>query len=498
MRWWASSACVLVMACGDNQLADPAPPIDAALDAPADAGPDPFAGMFDDPADFPRTGCVPGSVTGFAHVEYWPELGIRTSLAGGLRVYVGTGASDEERVAHVQTADDLFVRSTTAYGALWILDAIDICRVDADGTLHGARVLCTNGTPCLPQPFRAAPLHRLAGEADGLHLTVLGETGAAWAGASTNVRVVGDYAYLSRLGDGVRIVSIADPAAPVEVGHVRAANDYANDLKVLDGGDGARYVVTASTPANVIDVTVPAAPAIVAQLPFSAHSVFVEGQTVYLVDGGSAAVEIWDLARPRTPRRLRAWTHPDGPTAFAWHDIFVSNRVAYLSDIRGSGLHVVDFTDLAAPVVRGGERDPGFTMWHSPWLTTIGGRRIALDGTEGASRLRLLDGDPGSPTFLATLGEWQLRQEVSMHNVMAHGDRAYVAHYRDGIRVLDLSDPAAPVMVGYYNTWVEKTGTAAWAEGAWGLDIDVARKRIYVADSTRGLIILQGDATSFP
>ena len=112
--------------------------------------------------------------------------------------------------------------------------------------------------------------------------------------------------------------------------------------------------------------------------------------------------------------------------------------------------------------------------------------------------MRVLDADPASPTFLATLSEWHLRDEVSIHNIMAFGDRAYVAHYFDGVRVVDLADPASPMEVAHFNTWSEGTGAAGLYGGAHGIDVDLAARRIYVADSIRGLLILQGDATAFP
>ena len=57
-----------------------------------------------------------------------------------------------------------------------------------------------------------------------------------------------------------------------------------------------------------------------------------------------------------------------------------------------------------------------------------------------------MDVDPNSATYLKAIGEYALRPEVSVHNVMAFGDRAYLAHYQDGVRILDISDPRKPRM----------------------------------------------------
>lgn len=68
------------------------------------------------------------------------------------------------------------------------------------------------------------------------------------------------------------------------------------------------------------------------------------------------------------------------------------------------------------------------------------------------------------------------------------GDRAYIAYYQDGVRIVDLSDVTQPREVAYYNTW-EPTAPGDPFEGAVG--ISVVDDLIYVADFNRGLFILR-------
>jgi hypothetical protein len=78
---------------------------------------------------------------------------------------------------------------------------------------------------------------------------------------------------------------------------------------------------------------------------------------------------------------------------------------------------------------------------------------------------------------------------------MAFGTRAYLTHYQDGVRILDVADPANPRQIAYYNTWDPQAdyATSAFFEGAVGLDVDRARGLVFVADSPRGLLILGDD-----
>lgn len=486
-RRWVAAVVVLAACDGGAATPDAAP-----IDAPApDASDDPYAGKFDSSDDFPRTGCAPGSLAGFARAEYWPTLSLRTALEPDLVTYQPRDEGDRA-VPHTLTADDLLTRRVAAFGTHWELEAIDACAVDADGTLRGAVAHCFEiSLPCDVRPFTARPLHRIVGEAEGDHLALVGELGGAptWPGRTLDLDVVGDLAYLARGSDGVRVVDLSDPAHPRERGHFAAADDDWNDVEVLTVG-GRRYAIGASNVTRVVDVTDPDAPALVAEVPRYAHTVFLDGTTAYLAPDG-APVTIVDLADPRAPRQLGTITDHQV------HDAFVADGVAYLS-APFEGLVAVDVHDPAAPTVIATAASPG-RYWHRPWLTSVGGRRLILSGDEGAPTvLRILDGAVGAPAFLATVGEWPSPRElVSIHNFQAVGARAYVAHYEDGIRVLDLTDPTHPTQVAYFNTWREHTGPAGW-KGAYGIDVDVARRRLYVADSIRGLLILQGDATVFP
>jgi hypothetical protein len=253
--------------------------------------------------------------------------------------------------------------------------------------------------------------------------------------------------------------------------------------------------VLAGAPSDVVDVTNPAQPFLAAQIPASAHTLDVEGTTAYLV-GGNADLRIFDLSVPTAPvlRSELSISSFGGGT----HDLHVANRIAYIS-VPYEGLAIVDCTDPAAPVLRDLAAQDDFRYWHSPWVTQVGGRPIAVHGDEiDPGKLTFIDLDAASPTYLQELGQWLPRDHVSLHNVMARGDRVYMAHYQDGVRVLDISNLAAPSQLAYFNTWSEDTAIAAYFSGAMGIDLDPASRRIYVADTIRGLLILEGTTAVFP
>jgi hypothetical protein len=175
------------------------------------------------------------------------------------------------------------------------------------------------------------------------------------------------------------------------------------------------------------------------------------------------------------------------------HDLSVENGIAYLN-AWDAGFLAVDFTTPSSPQLLGTWATTPAHSSHSSWPLTAGGRHIALHGDEDyGARLDIVDIDPASPTFMQPFASYKTRDHVSIHNVMASGQKAYFTYYQDGVRVLDLADPATPALVGYFNTWDPQgdASTNQFFEGAVGIDVDAARKLVFVADSPRGLIILQ-------
>ncbi|MCA9673758.1 MAG: hypothetical protein KC464_01860, partial [Myxococcales bacterium] len=495
--------------CGDDG---------AAADAGADALVD--LGAFDSPDDFPRDGCESGAFAGLAAADVEGIYHLQIDLEGyvyatAARVDdLGGGAAGGVISGHDATrvlvgADDVLIRWADEVGGI---RALDLCARDPDGTVRGHYARCT-ASGCYQGTAAGKAVVRLP-EPETAGMTLRGEfagpPGAPWpvdfgaTGVSVNVRVLGDVAYVARYQDGLRIVDVADPTAMVELGHVPLeyadAGEIWNDVKVTEVA-GRRYALMASNLVGVVvvDVTDPAAATIVAHLgtrpapgePINVHTLFLDGGKAYLANT-SLGLEIWDLADPTAPVKLGGFTHP-GATPFSYlHDLYVAGDRAYLNywDL---GMAIVDVADPAATALVGSFADYGQTTSHSCWVTQVGPRRIAVHGDEQwDAHVHIVDVTEGTVAFGNGIGEWRTRPEVSVHNIMAVGDRAYMAHYQDGVRVLDLSDPTAPREVAHFDTWpgYDRGYGYSFYEGAIGIDLDTDRGLIYVADSHRGLLVL--------
>jgi hypothetical protein len=311
--------------------------------------------------------------------------------------------------------------------------------------------------------------------------------------AGLNVVVDGNHAYVVGF-NGLDIVDVSVPTAPVHVGHVDGAF---NDVRVVRG---ANKVVAYLAPLQdevtfVADVTNPAAPILASTIDEYSHSLQVQTQgnnTFLYLATYTEFVPKYDVTNPLVPLRLGAARVP-GEVAGV-HDLTVDGDRIYANNTT-AGMVAFDIAGgMAAPVELGRTGPTSYS--HASWVGTAGGRPIVLHGDEGMTAspdggafLRVLDGDPASPTYLQVIGRYQSRPEVGIHNILMVGSKAYIAYYQDGVRIVDLSNPAQPVEVAHYNTWDPETAPGGAFEGAVG--IRVANNLVFVADIDRGLLILQ-------
>ena len=90
--------------------------------------------------------------------------------------------------------------------------------------------------------------------------------------------------------------------------------------------------------------------------------------------------------------------------------------------------------------------------------------------------------------------EWQPTGITTaiVHNIETYGDFAVIAHYRAGIRILDISDPSNPVEVAWYDTYPSSNSTSY--SGCWGV-YKFESGKIIGSDMSSGLFVIK---TTFP
>ncbi len=239
-------------------------------------------------------------------------------------------------------------------------------------------------------------------------------------------------------------------------------NQGINDVAVRD-----QYVVAADRyGVTIYDISNPVDPVRIAevQLPAPAISVTVEGTVAWVADGDAGLMRI-DISDPTNPHITNTvWSSSTLGTAM---DVAVSGDWAFVAD-GGNGLAVVDVSAQNF-WVRALEYTCGTAL-----DVALAGNGIAVIAN-GGDGLAVYDvSDPTTPSWLASVPLAGTAVDVAVS-----GDFVWVALTTGGVQVVDLSDPASPVLRGAVGTG-GPASRVILPGGAFG----------YVADGDGGLAIL--------
>ncbi|MFQ5343005.1 MAG: LVIVD repeat-containing protein [Anaerolineae bacterium] len=195
---------------------------------------------------------------------------------------------------------------------------------------------------------------------------------------------------------------------------------------------------------RVIDVSDPAVLAEVGVLPGSVEDVYIVGDYAYLTAGGTG-LRVVNVSDPTALAEVGAYDAPGDARG-----VHVAGDYAYLADWR-SGLHVVDVSDPTSPTAIGVFDMPTSSprdVYVTGNPSTGSGQRYAYVATEDDG-LRIINvSDPAAPT---EVGAYEM-PGVPFLDVYVAGHYAYVAAGGSGLRVIDVSNPAEPYEVGAYDT----------------------------------------------
>jgi hypothetical protein len=474
-------------------------------------------GMYDDPEDFDRRTCDDAAASvdsvdpaGIWHANLVFPDGMSVVV---FRIDAGVDAASiygEQTDDVRRSSDDLFIRSAQIIDGVAQVVALDLCGADDEGRLIGQMASCYDRN-CLVgrvTAYPVAPFDDVEAENMTLVSEWRGPPGDPWTESVTlNVRHAGTVAYLVGIRDGLRIVDLADPAEPADLGQLPpVAGEYFNDVKLATAGDRTyAYLASSARGVVLVDVTDPTEPVELATFPepgigestARVHTLFIEGDRLYAAQTSMGGIVIYDIGDPSDPVQLGSYVDPAAGSFSGFvHDLSVREGIAYLNYWNLGMIAVDTREDPANPTSIGVFDDYDRRTSHSNWVTEAGGRLVAVHGDEDFdSHVRIIDVDPASETAFKQIGEYETRPQVSVHNIMAVGEIALATYYQDGLRVLDLSDPEKPTEVAHFASWrgVGPDYGLGFFEGAIGVDHDAERDLILLADTHRGLIVLTLD-----
>jgi hypothetical protein len=278
----------------------------------------------------------------------------------------------------------------------------------------------------------------------------------AWLGQ--RLAAAGSTLYLTSPGPPdvpgyLQIVDASNPAYPVAVGRYEGVPLPVGEIVVRD----KQVFLAAGDKLLAFDVSTPSAPAVWGSynprgLPGMVIGAAVDGDYVYIAAGryGLLTVDASDPANPRLIGGLDTAGH-------AWN-VALWAGYTYVAD-EFSGLRVIDVHDPAHPVEVGHDDVPGRSKFFAdvvirgPALANRSSGRVyayVADALPENTSLRIVDvSDPAAPKQVGHLRLAEGEQgDVRAYGLAVDGDHAYMAVGGAGLRVVDVSDPSAPVEVG--------------------------------------------------
>ncbi|HXW00265.1 MAG TPA: hypothetical protein VEC93_17730, partial [Anaerolineae bacterium] len=239
---------------------------------------------------------------------------------------------------------------------------------------------------------------------------------SGWFAYSQGVVASGNYAYVDNVNfaAGARrlhFISIANPAAPTEIGSY-----------------------------NVEDI-------------YGGSTFAVAGNHIYAAAGFSG-LRIINISNPTAPVEVGFYDTPGYVSGVA-----VAGSYAYVG-FGDHGLHILDVSDPTGPDVVG--------LYNNP----VGNAVAAANGyayTVAGNRLRIINvSNPATPT---EVGFYLLPGAITLQLVAA-GNYVYIANGDAGLRIIDVSNPTAPAEISFYDTPGKALGVAVVGNYAYVADED--------------------------
>jgi hypothetical protein len=295
-------------------------------------------------------------------------------------------------------------------------------------------------------------------------------------------------AVVCRGTSGADIVEVsANP--PVVISHINPAPATANVLDAAVHND-VLYLAQSGGVIQRYDVSSPAGPVPLSSFGGASENLFIDDGKLYVArgsSGGGGAFEIWDLA-PATPSQL--FTYDNG-TNFLCRDLTVKGDRAYVFNQITSSVYSTVIFEVSTPgtsYILG--TVPGGGQSGAVYTPPGGGATVLVCCTPGNSGI-VQTWDVSYSAAPAFLGSYQSSTNTAARNVRMIGSRyALVAYYLDGLRILDLANPAQLTLAGMFDPYPTNIGLPA-TSGYYGA-FAASDSRIYVTNTVTQVGVMQG------
>jgi choice-of-anchor B domain-containing protein len=295
--------------------------------------------------------------------------------------------------------------------------------------------------------------------------------------------------------NGTAIYNVTDPYSVYRVAYIPGPNSpwremksYRNWLYIVTEGFGA------GTGLQIVRMTNPEAPVLVATYTtgfVTAHTVAIDTARALLICNGTrnsgglaTGMRILSIANPEAPAQVGWWpggSIPVSSTLYVHDCVPVGNRI-FAASINAGIQRVLDFTNPAAVTEIHSWTYPG-AFTHNCWPDASGQWLYVTDEINGEPLKIFNIADVMNP--VETNGITANPQAI-VHNAHVMGNELYLSNYTEGIRILDLEDPAHPAEFGWADSY---PGPSGGYGGVWEVCPFFPSGTVIASDMQTGLYV---------
>ena len=229
------------------------------------------------------------------------------------------------------------------------------------------------------------------------------------------------------------------------------------------------------------------------------HTLWVDGNKLYVAgvtysNNTTSSMNVYSLATPSVPVLLRELKQ-DIPFISYVHDMMPVNDTVYAS-CGNQGLYVLKynsnntFTQLGSLTTYSGS---GYN--HSSALTPDHQTLVFTDEVPAGKPIKVANvSNVANIQVLAITNQFP---QTTPHNpFMVSNSLCFMSSYQDGLQLYNISSPATPSLVGYFDTYFQGGGnnnnwTGDDYDGQWGAYPYFPSKNIFALDQMNGIFMLK-------
>ena len=269
---------------------------------------------------------------------------------------------------------------------------------------------------------------------------------------------------------GVILIDLSEPSIPLEVSRMgNARGDF--DVKAF-----GHYVV--SGVGEIFDVSNVSNPVLISNFG-GAHNLYVDYPYLYT----ACPNDIYDISDPYNPLRI-------GNYGGGCHDLVVMNDTAYVAS-GWTNTRILDVSNKYN-ILTMSEFDLPDDYSHFVFPTRDRRFLIQTDevGSWGTTVWDISDYDN-----VSMVDRFTIRNSSSTHNLFIKENYAYISHYTDGLRILEISDPTNVSEAGFFYTNFPPD-TSSRFNSNWGVYPYAPSGLIYLSDRSNGFFVVDFDSSN--